>query len=239
MSLAEPGTYLGRVVEGVVGTAKTGNPQCVITWAITHIQDGAGWRELNPGLERRMYWSLAGGAVDYTWRKLEALGFNGDFGEAMGFSDAARLEGVNITCKHGTRDGQLKEDWELANWGGTEVERASGDIIRQLNMQWKAKGKGKTAKPAPVPTTKAPVNLLNSTSPKAPPPPPAKTATGSPAPCTRDEAWAALTSKHEGTPEDVLSDWTRLIEEACPNKSEADFTTADWGRVRELAGIPF
>jgi len=69
------------------------------------------------------------------------------------------------------------------------------------------------------------------------PPPVAKPAPAAPRPpapagCTKDEAWQALL---EARPNEAEQWWSSLLQETFPDKSEEQFSPADWAKVREAA----
>ena len=160
--LPEKGTYYAQLENAVVGEGRTktdgtkGAAQFVLSFQITHISKDNAWVDVTPFM-RHVYVYLSEAAWETSQKKLESLGFNGLFNNPD-FS-AETKQGVQLTCSHETYEGKVRDKWELANWGGTEIKRASADIVRQLQAKWKAKAKpaapAKTAakpmaKPAPV-----------------------------------------------------------------------------------------
>ena len=149
------GTYFGTVAGGVVGLARSGNPQMVLTVNVTHQAVNGAWVGLEP-TQRQIYLSLFGGAIPYTEEKLARLGFNGDMR-----SPAFNLdEGVELECKlesyipQGQQQSKMAERWNLAGDGPAEVQQAPDDVIRKLQAQYNARKNGvmrptpPTARPA-------------------------------------------------------------------------------------------
>jgi hypothetical protein len=57
---------------------------------------------------------------------------------------------------------------------------------------------------------------------------------------TREEAWDALVATcPKMTNDELFAKWAENIEESMGNKTEKTFTPADWGKVKEICGIPF
>lgn len=138
----DPGMYWGTITEAVTSQAKTGTPQLVLTFEITHRQarTDEGSEELPSPIERRVYLFLSDGAWPISQEKLQALGFNGDF-DNPNFSAPQQW----IQCKHETYNGSLHEKWEIPGGGG-EVEKADAGTITKLSARWK-----NANKPVPVP----------------------------------------------------------------------------------------
>lgn len=136
MELIE-GNYWGVLVSGVTCLSQSKkSPQIMVTFSITHADDGnGGWTQIQP-TERNIYLSLTDAARPYSEDKLEALGFNGDFANP-GFSQDATTKGVGLLCKREIYNGKDREKWDLASWGVKETELAPSDIVRMLNAQWR------------------------------------------------------------------------------------------------------
>lgn len=138
------GVYWGAAIAYQSARTKNGSPQVVITWKITHEQNGEEWADLPAPVERRSYWSLAGGAFDITCDRLKRLDWNGVFDANM----AITAEGQELYMKMETYNGKSKERWDLSA-GQQELDPLDPAAIRQLNAQYAAKQRaaGKTAKP--------------------------------------------------------------------------------------------
>lgn len=224
------GRYTADIVSGVLGETGNGNPQVVIQTNITGFVDPSTGIQGIDAFERRLYLSMHGGAVPYTEKKLKALGFNGDFANIQ-FSVTNNVE---LLCTHEPdNNGNLKERWDLANWGDApQVKQAGSAVIQKMNALWKAH-QGGGAKPTRV------------SQPKPSAPPPSNRPGPRPNPpkgATRDQAWNALLEAHKGKPDDFLNDqWQKLVSEAETRfgKAEAEFTPADWESVRLSAELPF
>ena len=162
------GTYIGTITSAVLGVSKKNNPELVLQIAV----------QSEPPARRTIRWYFTEACEKYTQDKLKALGFNGDFDQPM-FNDAAAVTGVEWNCTHEDYQGEMKERWELASWGGAAAEKAPADVIRKMTALWKSKNgasKPVTA-PAPRTTPKAPPAApATSPAPAAPVAPPAVTA---------------------------------------------------------------
>lgn len=115
----QPGNYLGQLVKGIVSESQGGKPQAAITFNVTHAAVDGQWQEIEH-TERMLYLSMAGGAKPYTKKKLQTLGYesveNVDGEPRIRF--AASDEAVELVCKHEPYNGETKERWDLASWGG-------------------------------------------------------------------------------------------------------------------------
>jgi hypothetical protein len=244
--LAEPGNYFGKPVAYGTEKSSKGTPHVTIQFNITHTSAGESWAPVVTPFYRTVRLFLSPAAEPYTMKKLEQLGFNGDFGDGMAFS-ADTMNGVALQCKHEVYEGEQRERWDLAGGGPTEIERASTDIIRQLNAKYRAKVAPATPKPPAKPTATAPK------APAAPPPlPPEQDLAVDPAviptepvhaepatPCTRAEAWAAFSEHNESSAEEMQRDWAELIKREFPAKAERQLTADDWGQIMAASKVPF
>mgnify|MGYP000270049554 CR=1 FL=1 len=142
------GTYFARLKtdDVVTSEAKSGNPQVVLKFSVTHFLEGEDWVPIQ-NVERTLYLPLGGKAWEYTQKKLSKLGFQGDF-ESPAFVGPAVDTGVSLDMVHETYQNKEKERWDLS--GGGAVEKASKDVTRQLNSRWRSEvGSGETAAKAP------------------------------------------------------------------------------------------
>ena len=112
--MQQAGTYSGTLTRASLGKASNDSLQAVLRYNITHVEVDGAWQEIEP-LERTVFLSFNGKAKDYSKKKLEAIGFEGKFdGEEMVIPATA----TSLTCKHDTVNGETKERWDIANWGG-------------------------------------------------------------------------------------------------------------------------
>ena len=126
------GTYYGNLTKAETTEAGTGNPQIVVTFNVGHVARDGQWQPVSIG-ERRLFMALTDKARPYTADKLKVLGFNGSFGQPR-FSNEAMNEGVQLLCKHETYNKQVREKWELADWGGGgSGEPLTADPLRTLD----------------------------------------------------------------------------------------------------------
>ena len=134
------GTYAGKPKKW--GTAKTdkGSEYVSIETDITHEQLGSEWTKVAKVETRTVRLYLTPGAWPFTKKKLVQLGFNGDFGENMDFSDETKKV-LKLQCAHKEYDNKPREKWELA-WDGTQSHtEAPEDAIANLNRLWVEEGK--------------------------------------------------------------------------------------------------
>ena len=217
----EVGTYRGKLKTGVVTTAGTGNEQMALAFDIGEHWNGTSY-DLIASAERTVFLSLTDKAMPYTKSKLESLNFNGDFENPQFQADPA---GVDLTCTEDTYEGKTRERWDLASWGGGNLEKAGTDKLKRLNARWKASGGKQTKAKAGPPATLA--------APGGPPPAtPARTS-------TRDAAWAILVRLwgEKKNQAELTEQWHDAIAER--RKPEDTFTAEDWGHVEESFEVPF
>lgn len=244
-SLAD-GRYHAMLKGGVVSTAKTaGSTQMVLSFALSHRwdEDRGDWVAVPGGTDRSVYLSFAGKAKQYTIKKLQSLGFNFD-AKAPQFADGPQMEGVDLLAS--TEDngkGESRQSFDLADWGGSEVQPASDGVLAQLNAEWQALGlHGKTpaatGQPAtPVPAA-APAPAAPEPAPAAPPAPdaePVATTVEVPKVATKAEAWKFFCSRSAGAPDQ--EQWKQIVLNV--GKPESEFTADDWQDVAVSAAIPF
>lgn len=224
------GRYVADLVSGTLSESGKGNPQVVLQLAVDQVIDPNTGIQGIPPIERRIYLSYAGGAVEYTEKKLRALKFQGDFSQ-MVFG----VNRIEVNCEHEPKDdGSMKEKWELANWGDApEIKPASKATILKMNQLWKAK-QGVNGTPATPPKAAA-VPATTRPAPRQAPKPAGPTATA-------DEAWAALCATHADKADDWRQEeWQKVLGEAQTKfgKPEAEFTGDDWHAVKTSCELPF
>lgn len=159
--MLQAGRYFGRLQSWTTtqsGQKKT--PTVALEFEIDNEAVDGQWRPITP-TKRTVYVYLSDAAWDISIDKLNALGFNGDFGLGMNFGDGAKADGVELQCKIDEYEGNPREKWELTNWGGGfDHEPAPEGVIRQLNAKWKnaasAKPTGKPSSPS-RPVASAPI----------------------------------------------------------------------------------
>lgn len=159
-----PGPYRGVVLEITPSVSKVAqSPQVAIKVGIQWAWDGQAWVAVDEA-ERWIYLSMSGRAADYTMRKLDAIGFNGDFNNPKA-SDEAMKDGVDLECFHETYQGRVREKFEIPI-GDFEPTPLEATGIRELNELWRQR-KGATATVQPKAKPKPPA-----APPSAPPIPP-------------------------------------------------------------------
>ncbi len=224
--------YHGRLIGHKVTTSGSGAAQVELDFTVSHIQRGQDWEALPQEMAVTVFLSLHENAWKYSTKKLESLGFNGDFRNPV-FGTDASTEGVGLRATEETYNNKLRTRWDLANWGGNEP--AGDDVLARLNAKYKA-GKPVVAKPAGARPVAPPASQT-----AASPAPVAATgnepeSTGTP---DRNSAWNKYLDAAGGKPD--LSVWQKLVAQAAKEsgRTEAAFVEADWQRVGDLIDVPF
>ena len=126
------GTYTGSIKNAGMDVASTGMPCMDIMFEITHMAQNGEWVGIDPQ-DRHLYLYCSDAAWQYTERKLNDLGFNGDFKNPK-----LTNEGVILECKHEIFKSQTREKWELPGGGNRERQAPADDILRRLSTRYKA-----------------------------------------------------------------------------------------------------
>ena len=125
-----PGTYWAShyTAAQTILTSKSEAPAMQITFQVTHVKSGPDFIPLTKPVSRSLRLVLTGAAEPYTVKKLESLGFNRNFTDPE-FTNAKDLQ---LTC---ARNGEY-ENWDLADWGGTENKVPSAEQIMSLDAMY-------------------------------------------------------------------------------------------------------
>ena len=147
MNLDPEGFYLAHPESGFLSKADNGTLKFEMTWKITKVADDDEWVAL-PGeefWERMSPWSFSGKAEAYTLKKLEDVGFNGDY-DYPKFSD----EPHTIECVHREWEGKMYANWDFP-WKGNASAPADDETKNVMATKWKNAHpeKVKTAGPPP------------------------------------------------------------------------------------------
>lgn len=145
------GYYMGTAKAGQLAEAKTGNAQFVVTFDVTHRDSNGAWEPITP-IERDVYLSTTEKAWPYTEKKLEALGFDGNF-NAPKFANPQ----ATIIARTETHDGKARLKWDI--W--TEREKpeykpVTTDEQRKLMARWKQSHPQAASAPKPPATPAQP-----------------------------------------------------------------------------------
>lgn len=143
--MQQEGTYSGTLRRGVLSKAKSGSPQFALVFDITQFYNGTDWTGVS-AMERTLYLSMSGKAKEFTKKKLASLGFDvsgppkiekdGDE-QVLVLPEGIGDEQVSLQCKHEDYQGEMKERWELASWGGGNTgEAASDEDVLKLAAIW-------------------------------------------------------------------------------------------------------
>lgn len=223
--MIEPGKYWGDLLSIETGESGENKTPCIsLRFQIEGQED-----EQGGSLVRTVYLFLTDAAWEFTAKKLESIGFNGDFAEP-----AVETERVLLACRIEEWNGKDRDRWDFANWG-SGMENLETDTVRDLNAKWKndhptaagkpkdkpkGKGKGKGKKDKPKSDGKTP----------------------------RQRAWDRLLECNEKL--DPETDRNKLVEvwagyiedvrkELGPEApEEEDFGVREWGFVHD-AIVPF
>lgn len=258
-----PTKYNARLIGHEFGLHSKGNPCFTLTFELLHMANGGAWQDvpLSPTNERPhatvTLW-LSDAAWDHSMRKLQKIGFNGDFDTSAFDPKFVTDGGVILELKHEQYEGKLKEVWEFEFDG--RIKEAPSDLKAKLAARWRqsnATPPATTGKPAPppAPPTAAPAAPVAPAPTAAPAPaaatathaaaaplaPPEAPATAAPAETvfdpssatTKQEAWDAWCFASSGSPS--IEEWTAAVVKI--GKPEAEFTADDWKRVAQ-ASIP-
>lgn len=150
-----PGTYHGVVREITPSVTKQKqSPQMSIKVEVQFRANGSSWEAVDSA-ERWIHLSMSGRAAEYTMRKLDAIGFNGDFNDPKVSADAmSDNAGIDLICKHETYNGKPQERFELP-FDDFEPTPLDATGIRQMNELWRQRNCGAAtvaAKPKPRPS---------------------------------------------------------------------------------------
>lgn len=228
--MIEPGEYTGTFVKVEFGKSEnTGTPCMMTTW---HIEE--------EDVDRTIYTYFTKNTMKHAMKKMESIGFNGDFE-----NPEVSVEQTTLRCKEGiNQNGDAREEWEFASWGGgASLASADKKTIKELNAIYKKeiggsapKAKKKKAAPAPASKTAAPA------------PEQEEEEVGDPE-SLRDDAWSAFVENkasedaiaglEEGKTTLAISEWSDFLSQAVPDKEEEDFTASDWSGVVKFMETPF
>jgi len=173
MALMQPGRYYAFFQSaecGELGNEKS-TPLIYMTFQITHCVGNDQWIELDPAVKanRDVRLFLSDKAWPYTEKKLQGMGFNGDF-ENPDVDPDFKRKGCALICSHRQGTGQdqtVYEDWDFADWGGGERRPLNEDKARLFAARWK------TANAASQPPAGEPVSSSAPAPVQAPAPAPA------------------------------------------------------------------
>lgn len=148
------GTYFGVYIPDSVkmGTTKAMDPIMFLDFAIDHIanpESENGWEQLEQQLTRSVSILLSEKAWEYSVKKLEHFGFNGDF-ENPAFTDIPE-DGIELVCEE--RNGY--KNWDFGDLGifGREITPPEMKTLQLLTARFK---KGGNDKPSGSPKTPPP-----------------------------------------------------------------------------------
>ncbi len=235
--MIEPGVYTGVFRKMEFGkSSKKGTPTMATTFYIEEAE-----------LERTVYTYITKNTMKTAFAKLDSIGFNRNFKEP----DAVG-ESVQLRCAHEPYEGDNKERWEFASWGGANIDAPEQKTIRNFNAEWKKEmGTGKNKKKAAPPVVTEIPEPLEEEAPEEETPAieeidePEEADAGITA---REIAWesflenkaseAAVENIESGKSAKAAMEWEALLSKAIPDKEQEDFTAEDWENVKLYCEVP-
>lgn len=136
-----------QVFPRVWGTRETskGSPYVGVDVAVTHhIKNGEVGDPVDPPLARTIRLFLTSAAMEFATEQLRILGFNGNFGDGMGFADDVKTNGFAARMSYRQTDSGTYENWNVIS----PDKRAASNLIDNLNREWKRNAAEPDAPPA-------------------------------------------------------------------------------------------
>ena len=157
MNITQAGDYWGTLTAWGLSKSEKGTPYVWLVWIITHVLGPDDWKLLpqtTEPLKRTIRIYLSDAAWKYSQAKLTALGFNGKFGDDMGFSQALKDDGHKLVASDDTFGGETRLKWDLPMPGGVASSGDQSDLAVRLGAKWQAANApkpagGPSAPPAP------------------------------------------------------------------------------------------
>ncbi len=202
--LWDEGTYRGTVrTIAFTESGTKGSPQVEATFLVE-------------GAIKKAFWSLSGGAEEYTLNKLRTIGWNGD---PENPECSIGSEEIELTCRHDEYQGKVRERWDIAG-GGKPMDRN-----RARNLAAKFKSTAGVQRPTtPPPSRQAPPKST----------PPARTSAPSRTKeetyTDKDAAWAALVKAFTNPSEKKFYEAVDRVSESS-GKGELQFGESEWTAV--------
>lgn len=196
--LIEPGEYTGIIKSVTAGTSGEKDTPCIAVEFLVEELD----------IYRTVYIYMTEATAKYSVRKLEALGFNGDFENPECAAVAIKLR-MYIE----QYEGNEKERWDLASWGGGGLKESSKQTVKSMNALWK-KHDGQVSEK----------DVDNDDDKEEPTP--------------RERAWDSFltymaTDKAKDDRQQATKEWAEIMKKVNGDKEPADYKDADWIAVAE------
>ncbi len=121
-------------------------PCLVLDFEVTHQLVRGEWSPLTQVLKKKVKLFLTDATLPFTEKKLERLGFNGDYGNPQ-FDERRTEDGIDLQA---TDDGKY-ENWDLAS----SKQDMSDKAIDFFNAKWRESHLAPATTPAPVPQAAA------------------------------------------------------------------------------------
>lgn len=245
--MIDEGTYTAHLIGVTFGKSKnTGTPCLASEW---HIEE--------EDANRTVYTYLSKLSKKNSYKKLKAVGFNGDFENPEFEVTTTELNCVHSEYEDYNGDTQENEKWDFASWGSPSVEEADRKTIKKMNAEWKKevgggtarakkapkKGTGKKAAPAKPKPAEKPSEVPEPEEPEA------DSGDGEAADDPYTAAWnsflqnkateKALDGLENNKRQKALMEWAAILEDAVPDKEESEFDDEDWEAVRIYCETPF
>lgn len=133
------GIYSAYVIDdddekpGVVESSVSKKEQVYIPMIVTDVKDDDGeFVQLADEVRIDLYLPLSGDAFEYTVKKLDAIGWNGDFGHML-FGDDAYSPGIDVSLRYEEYKGKERERWDI--WIEFEKTYVEGSKLSDLNRR--------------------------------------------------------------------------------------------------------
>jgi len=201
--LVEPGEYTGIIKNVVAGTSGEKETPCVAVEFLVEELD----------INRTVYIYMTEATAKYSVRKLEALGFNGDFE-----NPECAAVAIKLRMRFEEYDGEERERWDLASWGGgAGLAEGGKKTVKAMNALWK-KHDGQAQ-------TKEKEKEVDKDDDREEPAP-------------RERAWDSFLtySASPAAKNDrklATEEWAAVMKEVHGDKEPASYTDADWVKIAE------
>jgi hypothetical protein len=152
--LVDAGAYCGTIHMASATESSKGTPCISVVFEITDEARDGQWVAVPQRFKRTVDLWLNDNSWPYTKRKLEVLGFNGDFASPS-FSKGTD---VSLLCSHEVYEGRGREKWELAEMAPREIKPLDQAKVHLFAARWTAETQQQAApKGKPSPPSRAPV----------------------------------------------------------------------------------
>ena len=246
--LNQEGRFKARPKSWVVEENKnTGTLQFVCVFGVHSAWNGSSWEDWSQhDFEKTGYFYLSrkdGSPNEHALKQLrEALKWDGVDLVALQGTDWSNTT-VQIVTAFESYNGEERLKIRFINpehYEGGQVKPLDESGLKALNAKWGAKLRALAPKGATRPATPAAPSAPPAApqKPVAPPPPSAPASQPS---ATKESAWAKVVEVFGGNGQAATEHWPNLLSKLFPQKSEDQYTPADWSVVeaRSAEALPF